>query len=200
MLAAFHGGGDCVWDIGANVGHYTRLLAGKVGINGRVVAIEPVSSTFRRMVDACLADGLTNVTFKQCALGSCEETVRILVSQKQNGETNSLINRAVLDNDDEFEDVIVLRGDFLVTDASIPFPTILKIDTEGYEEDVLNGMRGILFSSVEPRLRAICMEIHFEILEKRGMRCAPQRIVSLLEDAGFVVKWTDRSHLVAERK
>jgi predicted methyltransferase len=34
--------GDVVWDVGANVGYYTRLFVGRVGDTGQVVAFEHV--------------------------------------------------------------------------------------------------------------------------------------------------------------
>jgi len=39
--------GDCVWDVGANVGFYTRLLSAVVAESGRVFAFEPNASTFK---------------------------------------------------------------------------------------------------------------------------------------------------------
>ena len=38
---------DCLFDIGANVGSYTVLAAG--GAGARVVAVEPIPSTFRAL-------------------------------------------------------------------------------------------------------------------------------------------------------
>ncbi len=33
--------GDCVWDVGANVGLYTTNVAERVGLSGKVCAFEP---------------------------------------------------------------------------------------------------------------------------------------------------------------
>src|SRR6186997_2772015 len=33
--------GEVIWDVGANVGHYTRVMAEIVGASGHVVAFEP---------------------------------------------------------------------------------------------------------------------------------------------------------------
>lgn len=38
--------GDWVIDIGANVGHYTKAFSERVGARGRVIAFEPVPTTF----------------------------------------------------------------------------------------------------------------------------------------------------------
>ena len=42
--------GECVWDVGANVGYFTRQLADRVGESGCVVAFEPFKSTFDRLL------------------------------------------------------------------------------------------------------------------------------------------------------
>ena len=52
--------GDWVLDVGANVGHYTRLFSNLVGKSGRVLAIEPNPDTFAFLANN-VAD-LPNVT------------------------------------------------------------------------------------------------------------------------------------------
>jgi hypothetical protein len=50
-----------------------------------------------------------------------------------------------------------------------------------------------------PSLRGLMIEVHFALLEGRGYRRAPDRIRSLLQDAGFRCEWVDASHLLARR-
>ena len=59
--------GDCVWDVGANIGYYTRLFSQRVGGNGSVFAFEPSPVNFARLTESC-AD-LYNTTLIQFALG-----------------------------------------------------------------------------------------------------------------------------------
>ncbi len=51
--------GDCVWDVGANVGFYTMRFAEKVG-QGAVVAFEPAGSCYEELVRRC--SGWSQVT------------------------------------------------------------------------------------------------------------------------------------------
>lgn len=46
LLHNFTHPGDWVIDIGANVVHYTKRFSGLVGIQGRVIAFEPMPTTF----------------------------------------------------------------------------------------------------------------------------------------------------------
>jgi len=41
--------GDLVWDVGANVGFYTKICAEKTGAGGRVVAFEPAPETYSEL-------------------------------------------------------------------------------------------------------------------------------------------------------
>src|SRR5258708_24917292 len=54
--------GDCVWDVGANVGYYSQRMA---PLASRVVAFEPAPETFSRLSKL----SLPNATFVNLALG-----------------------------------------------------------------------------------------------------------------------------------
>lgn len=43
--------GFIVFDIGANIGHYTRLYSNLVGHKGKVVAFEPSNENFKKCID-----------------------------------------------------------------------------------------------------------------------------------------------------
>src|SRR5690349_20763479 len=58
---------DCVWDVGANVGYYTRRVS-ELAPNGRVVAFEPGPATFKTLSDDIQARNLTNVVLCNIAL------------------------------------------------------------------------------------------------------------------------------------
>ncbi|MDR0605630.1 MAG: FkbM family methyltransferase [Bacteroidales bacterium] len=136
--------GDVVWDVGANIGYYTCKFAHAVGSSGKVVAFEPVKATYLRMVAACKNEGLSNVLPVQYALGSCEEQIKIPITNKNDGTTNSLAKRS--DNStDVYELVSVKRGDTVIAEG-LPMPDIIKIDVEAYEEEVLFGLRNYLQS------------------------------------------------------
>ena len=60
--------GDIVWDVGANVGHYTMKFAEACGSDGRVVAFEPFPATLECLRDA--VGKLTTVTVVPMALGA----------------------------------------------------------------------------------------------------------------------------------
>jgi hypothetical protein len=89
-----------------------------------------------------------------------------------------------------------MRGDSYWATSGIT-PNLLKIDVEGFEEEVLAGMKSLLAA---PELRAVFLEVHFAILESRGRSDAPLRIEKLLRDNGLIPNWVDGSHIVAKRR
>ena len=173
--------GDCVWDIGANIGVFTRQLAGCVTESGSVIAIEPFKSSFDRLQSETAS--FPQVRCLQVALGSVEQ--EILVSGCPESPSNTLV-RNPSDSIDG-ERVRITTGDKLIAGGQ-PQPNVLKIDVEGFEEDVLWGFRDHLVGS---RCSVILMEVHYGILERRGFLRAPHRIQSLLRDMGFRIQWID---------
>jgi FkbM family methyltransferase len=182
--------GDCVWDVGANVGYYTRLFAKHVGDKGKVFAFEPSPVNFSLLAQRCTT--LKNVTLIQCGLGESKGT-----RDFQQGEDALGATSRVTDSHSGGLVVEIYSGDHLLTDGKASAPQAIKIDVEGFEWEVLEGISGLLKQSC---LQTIGIEVHFEILKERGMGQIPQQIEQLLCDAGFRIIWPDSSHVLAVRK
>jgi hypothetical protein len=90
-------------------------------------------------------------------------------------------------------EVSVQRGDEYLTQCP---PNVIKIDVEGFELEVLQGMTQVLS---RPELRSVLIEVHFGILSDRGLAGAPAAITALLKKAGLTIDWVDSSHLVGSR-
>jgi hypothetical protein len=131
---------------------------------------------------------LANVDCRQVALSNTETQVSI--SRKT--QFSSIVARPPGPSDAAYERVSVMPGNALV---GSPMPNLVKIDVEGYEPEVINGMPNILTN-----VRAAFIEVHFSILESRGMLQQPAAIVQELKRLGFTtVKWVDASHIEALR-
>lgn len=146
--------GDVVYDVGAHYGVYS-IFAGARG--ARVFAFEPDPErhdVFRANVRANNLDGV--VTLAPVALSD------------HDGQTSLYAGTGVAALQDvatavhlgtEHFDVPLIRADAFAAVSGAPTPTVLKIDVEGYESAVLDGL-GDLLNSV----RIVLCEIHPESL------------------------------------
>jgi FkbM family methyltransferase len=184
--------GDVVWDVGANVGLYTEHFCQWVGKGGFVVAFEPG-------IEACesIRERIPNCAWLQienAALGETDTTGRLVIAE------GSVDNHVATDADTDESaansiPVVISRGDTACNRLGRT-PNVIKVDVEGFEEEVLLGMGDVLTS---PELRSVLVEVHFLKLEVRGRATAPVRIEKLLKSKGFKTDWVDASHLVGTR-
>ena len=185
--------GDCVWDIGANIGFYATKFAERAGDDGHVVCFEPSPINTAMLREAI--KGMANITVQQVALGAARGRVSFSQGLDELGATSRVLASGEQHSVGVIE-VDVERGDDLLSAGNVPFPTILKIDTEGFELDVLMGLQDTIKSS---SVRAVFIEVHFSLLAERGQSNAPGEIERILKDAGFQCAWPDASHIAAFR-
>lgn len=163
--------GDTVYDIGANVGYVSLSLAKRVGRCGLVIAFEPVPQNieaFRRNIEI---NGITNVQLLEAA-GS-DRAGEAVIRIAENLSTASLVWHR--DNPSAAELCIrTVCIDELVESGELGFPKFVKIDVEGAEGAVLQGMRRTLAAAL-PVLFIECSEagreMAWNILRKLGYRC-----------------------------
>ena len=169
--------GDVVFDVGANLGAYTLLFAQWVGPAGRVFAFEPAQEPFEGLMKLLDANGLSSrVTAIQAAVSGAEGTVPVLIDAVDgssripyDGEVRGALEVRTVTID------AVCRREGVV-------PSLIKIDAEGAELDVLRGARATiaaggaalkLYVEMHPRLwrdfSAMRAEIEAE-LAHQGLR------------------------------
>lgn len=172
---------DVLYDVGANIGIYSLYAAISRGC--RVYAFEPASNNYallnRNIALNDLSEKITALNFalhddlvintlnlSRLAVGSALHTFV--------GTTNGWGN----DYDPVFrQGVIGVPMDKLVTDFNLPFPNFIKIDVDGNEHIVINGMSKII---ADPRLKSIAIELNFQDRSELDGKIADQ-----LRDAGF---------------
>ena len=117
-------------DVGANVGSYT-ILASKV-VGARVKAVEPIAETFDHLMDNINLNQVRSIVqAENIALGATDSFLTMTADQDT---TNHAVS--VRDKGEDTVNVPVKRMDDLVGDE---IPTLIKIDVEGYETEVLKG-------------------------------------------------------------
>ena len=179
--------GDIVWDIGANEGLYTEKFSRQVEPSGHVLAFEPSPRNVEVLRSRFTEP--SRVTICPVALADQAGTATFYANGSSDGTTDSLVERTVGAVPHQVE---VRTGDEFL--QRFP-PNVIKIDVEGFEPEVLRGLREVLES---PALRSVLIEVHFGILSDRGLASGPAELTALLRKAGLAVSWIDSSHLIGE--
>jgi FkbM family methyltransferase len=135
-------------DIGANIGAYSLLAAGKN--NAKTISIEPIPQTFNFLEKninlnrlenhvSCLNIGLSNQK-GELYFTKDKDTVNHVVENKSKNTVTVKVN--TLDN---------------ILDEKINTDTLIKLDVEGFELNVLNGSGKTLQNK---HLKAIIVELN----------------------------------------
>ncbi len=127
--------GDTCWDIGANIGFYTCLLASQVKNTGTVVAFEPATRTCDYLQENVSLNHFSNVAVVNKGLGDKTEQRHLHYSEASLTEGTASIKYA--EGRTASERVSLDRIDNLISE--LPVPNFIKIDVEGYQLEVLRG-------------------------------------------------------------
>ena len=155
--------GDIVIDVGAHIGPYTLKTAKRVGLNGKVIAIEADPGNFDILNRNVQLNKLTNVIALNYAAYSKEDKIRLYllkVDKSSYTKYNTImIDRAQHNNEKNFVEVKANTLDYLLQSIGINHEQVnwIKIDVEGAEFDVLKGAKNILSKSKDISL---LIEIH----------------------------------------
>lgn len=136
---------DLFLDVGANIGSYTVLAAGAVG--AKVIAVEPIPDTCERLRRNVAVNRLEDrVVLVNKGLASREGELRFTA-------TLDCVNHVAVDGESgQCVVVPVTTIDQLCREA---IPAVIKIDVEGFEDQVLAGASMTLSS---PAVLAVVME------------------------------------------
>ena len=145
---------DVVIDVGANLGQFGDALRAD-GYRGRIVSFEPIGAEFEFLSKKAAADG--NWEAHRCAVGAAAGTAQLHVSKLSvYSSILGLAETAQLHDDrvatDHIEEVPVCTIDEVA--SGMTGRIFLKVDTQGYEKQVLEGSAKTL-----PKLYGIMLEL-----------------------------------------
>jgi FkbM family methyltransferase len=144
---------DNFLDVGSHIGIITGFVS-ETQPDGRVIAIEPYPQNIEALKKtANMSDGAPIEIIEKALWNTREE---ITLSTPDLPGTRGLSS---ITKDMSGRDMIVegITGDELVNSGRIPQPNIIKIDVEGAESQVIDGLRNTINSN---ECRLIICEIH----------------------------------------
>lgn len=170
--------GDVFWDVGANLGFYSLAASGLVGPQGTVVAFEPGPQSWQALMANINLNRRLNIIPLKMAVAADSGWVTLYSQPELADGGASIMPRAEPS----------LRADLCPATSLDHFrrkfggkpPTLVKIDVEGAEAQVLAGGRQLLAHRFPPLL-----------LVEMNQR---QTLSKFLQDLGFV-----GAHLIRRR-
>jgi FkbM family methyltransferase len=174
---------DVVLDVGANTGQFAEGLRAS-GYHGRIISFEPLSSAHAMLVTAAASDPLWDVA-ERCAVGASDSWAEINIAGNSYSSSllpmlDLLLEAAPQSAYQGTEPCRVITLDSYI-DQTFADPTTLfglKIDTQGYEVEVLAGLR-----RNRDRVKVIVCEMSLAPL----YACAPSmsELSHLLAELGY---------------
>jgi FkbM family methyltransferase len=172
----------CVIDVGANRGQFA-LIARKIFPKAKIYSFEPLEEPGRIFKNIFEND--PNVTLFPYAIGRKKTTASIHVTKDD--DSSSILPISKMQSglfpgatETETRQVMVYPLSQLLDPASIPSASLLKIDVQGYELEVLKGCEDILQKFSHLYIECSFIELY------EGQALAHQ-IIAWLEERNFVL-------------
>jgi FkbM family methyltransferase len=163
--------GDVFYDIGANIGAYS-LVAASLVKDGVIVSIEPSFSTFKTLCSNLIknSEKYNDIKFYPfgCAVGNIDGFIEFKFSEIASG--------AAQHGGSQYEatlNVPAITLDNFTVLFNLPAPTIMKIDVDGPEVQVLEGSKSILSNLL---LRTVLIEVE---------ECTENEVKRILTESNF---------------
>jgi FkbM family methyltransferase len=174
---------DLVFDVGANVGQYQKILR-SLNYSGRIVSFEPLSSAYSKLQNLSRKDPLWEVA-PRMALGNEEGEITInIANNSQSSSILSMLDSHVLaaptsiycaSETVNLNRLGIVAKDYIRSDTKSIF---LKIDVQGYEKQVIDGAIPIL-----PLVKGLQVELSLVPLYKNELIF--KEMLSFIEKLGY---------------
>ena len=166
-----------IFDVGANVGQ-TAIRFNDYFENVKIHSFEPVINTYDILKNNTKL--FNNISSYNIALGDQVEQIEINLFESHASVLNSLKKEAMNNSSASKQIVQVTTGDLFCEQHNIQQIDLLKIDTEGYEINVLKGFANMIRQS---KIRAIYCEVGLNVENNRSTYLVD--LINFATTAGF---------------
>ena len=173
---------NLIFDVGANAGQFGVLLR-EIGFDGKIISFEPLSDAREILLNISKNDPLWQIAL-QTAIG--EENGKIEIQIARNSYSSSVLDildthvNAAPDSKYIGKEKVALRTlDSIASDYmdsnSIAF---IKIDTQGYETQVMNGAKKLMSQIVG-------LQVEISLVPLYKGQCLFDEMLKKLKNDGF---------------
>lgn len=179
--------GDVIYDIGANIGVISLLLAGHPSaVKSEIQSFEPEPKNFNQLKKNITLNDLSKRIFPhQLALGKEKGTIELFVRGQAGEGRHSIAESKGSTGTISVE----MERCSVFAESSGKIPDLVKIDVEGAEGLVLSGMEDLISQHNKPR--EIFLEIHNKG-DKDMMPDGQTNIDTWLTERGYRLVWEQR--------
>lgn len=134
--------GDTFIDVGSNCGYVSLAVLKKLGKEGKIVAIEPSSRDYKRLVENVDINKLdSQIKTIQMAAGDRLGSKTMLIASEERSNSNTLANKFAFQGIEKAktEQVNVTTIDNIVDTENLTRVDVIKLDVEGSEARCLEG-------------------------------------------------------------
>ena len=130
--------GDVFLDVGAHIGKYTLQVAKIVGESGSVIAIEPMTECYKALKKNISLNNFNNIILLNIAAWNKSCNLKLFIGDKQG--LNSIKYNMGLG----YVEVEAKALDMVLSQINVNRVDWIKIDVEGAEYEVLQGLKNTL--------------------------------------------------------
>jgi FkbM family methyltransferase len=172
-----------VLDIGANIGYTATVLARAAKPNRKVFAFEPEPFNFRILEQTAVqAEFEGRIVPEQCAVGAENGTINLWINLRHHADHRVITDRFHSEHPESagISIPLVSIDSFLANkEGQVSF---VKIDVQGYELAVCQGMRNTLRQDPD-----IAVVLEFMPAAMREMGFDPSQLIDLFVERGFKI-------------
>jgi FkbM family methyltransferase len=181
--------GMVVIDVGANIGYFSLLASTLVGPLGEVHAFEPDPVNCGLLKKNVRMNRASNIKVVQGALSNNDDPVPLFLNSDNKGD------HRIWEASGESRTKITVKATTLdrYLEENALTPSFIKIDVQGAEGQVLEGMKETLI--LRPP-QFMILELWPEALRK--CETNPEQMVKLIADAGFTIRVVADDQLLGE--
>lgn len=176
-----------VLDVGANIGEVSFNFANKYP-HAIVHGFEPHPTTYQKLKRNYSLNSFKNLHLQNLGLGA--QKGEVYFEEREIG--NPGMNRVTSDPKKSTHKIAITTLDSFIEENQIPPVSIIKIDVEGYEHEVLKGAVNLLLNN-KP---VLFIELDDSNLMEQGSNAAD--FIQFIESFGYVIEHAETGEIITK--